>query len=245
MWRYYGGKHRAAPRYPKPTYGTIVEPFAGAAGYALHYAHLDVVLVDAYPVVAGIWRYLTRTSTAEVLRIPCVEDTHDLPSWVPQEARWLVGMNLGLVCHSPHRRLSSGMRRNAASNPNRKVSGWTPAMRERVARQVPHIRHWRVIEGDYTAAPDVEATWFVDPPYVVAGRHYRRRVKDYSALGEWCLRRRGQVMVCEAEGADWLPFQPFADLPAMAGDKKSSEVIWTRGVERQADFFAPKTTPPL
>jgi hypothetical protein len=31
FWRYYGGKWRAAPRYPRPTHDTIIEPFAGAA----------------------------------------------------------------------------------------------------------------------------------------------------------------------------------------------------------------------
>ena len=35
---YYGGKWRAAPKYPPPEHDTIVEPFAGAAGYATRYA---------------------------------------------------------------------------------------------------------------------------------------------------------------------------------------------------------------
>ena len=35
FWRYYGGKYRAAPAYPPPRLGTIVEPFAGSAGYSL------------------------------------------------------------------------------------------------------------------------------------------------------------------------------------------------------------------
>lgn len=238
FWRGYGGKWRAAPRYPRPTHRRIIEPFAGAAGYSLRYAHLDVTLVDAYPVVAAIWRYLTRVTAAEVRHIPAVESTQDLPDWVPQEGRWLVGMNLGIAVHSPRASLSAGQRRNAADPARRRlVCGWTPAMRERVALQVGHIRHWRVLEGDYTAAPDVKATWFVDPPYVVAGRHYRRRVKDHEALGAWCRRRKGQVMVCEAEGAKWLPFRVFANLAAMHGTRRSAEVIWTSGVESQAAFW--------
>src|SRR5689334_5925034 len=85
FWRYYGGKWRAAPRYPTPLHDTIVEPFAGAAGYSLRYPDRRVILVDAYPVIAGMWRYLIRVSADEIRRIPEVEHVDALPSWVPQE----------------------------------------------------------------------------------------------------------------------------------------------------------------
>ena len=90
FWNYYGGKWRAALRYPSPRHGHIIEPFAGAAGYSLRYPDYDVTLVDAYPVIAGIWRYLIATPPGEIMLIPCVESVDDLPPWVPQEARWLV-----------------------------------------------------------------------------------------------------------------------------------------------------------
>lgn len=35
FWRYYGGKFRAAPRYPKPTRSKLIEPFARSAGKVL------------------------------------------------------------------------------------------------------------------------------------------------------------------------------------------------------------------
>jgi site-specific DNA-adenine methylase len=56
--RYYGGKWSLAPSYPEPRFATIIEPFAGAAGYSLRYADRRVTLVEKYPVIAGIWRYL-------------------------------------------------------------------------------------------------------------------------------------------------------------------------------------------
>jgi hypothetical protein len=88
-----------------------------------------------------------------------------------------------------------------------------------------------LIEGDYTQAPDVDATWYIDPPYRGrAGALYRHgsRDIDYAALGAWCKERAGQVIVCEGEGADWLPFERLADVVGVSG-KRSGEVVWYGG----------------
>lgn len=37
FFTYFGAKWRAAPHYPPPTHPTVIEPFAGAAGYALRH----------------------------------------------------------------------------------------------------------------------------------------------------------------------------------------------------------------
>jgi hypothetical protein len=98
---------------------------------------------------------------------------------------------------------------------------------------VEHIRHWRVTEGDYTKSPDVRATWFVDPPYILAGKDYRSGCSsknlDYATLGAWCKSRKGQVMVCENAGASWLPFKTFRTIRGANGTRRtgvSEEVIW-------------------
>lgn len=225
FWRYYGGKWRAAPRYPTPVHRTIVEPFAGAAGYALRYPDRDVVLVEKYPVVAEIWRYIIGVSAAEVRRIPLVEAVADLPSWVPAGGRYLVGFAMNAAVVSPRTRLSAGRRK--LREMGRVYEGWSEAQRERVASQVEYIRHWRIIEGDYTAVPDIKATWFVDPPYHNrAGSYYVHNRVDYPALAAWCRTRRGQVLVCENEGATWAPFEPFATFKAGVNGKGSKEVLW-------------------
>lgn len=228
FWRGYGGKWRAAPRYPAPEHGTIVEPFAGTAGYSLRHAERNVILVELYPVIAELWRYLISVSADEIRRIPCVEHVDDLPAWVPQGGRWLVGLCMSNAVTTPRKSLSSGLRQLAARG--RTFVGWTEAQRERVASQVQYIRHWRIIEGDYTRAPDLRATWFVDPPYNnAAGQHYPHGPDgiNYPALGNWCRSRQGQVIVCENEGADWLPFEPFATIKAGPAKRVSREVIWT------------------
>lgn len=229
FWRYYGGKYRAAPRYPAPLHDTIIEPFAGAAGYALRYASRKVILVEKYPVVAEMWRYLISVSEEEIRRIPLnPKSVDDLPSWVAQPARHLIGWWFNNATATTRNTLSAG--RAKLADMGRKFEGWTEATRDRVASQLASIRHWQVIEGDYTCAPDAEATWFVDPPYNnEAGAHYPHgpNAIDYSALGQWCRERRGQVMVCENEGADWLLFRTFATFKAGVNGTGSREVLWT------------------
>ena len=229
FWRYYGGKYRAAPHYPAPQHDTIIEPFAGAAGYSMRYPDRKVILCDLYPVIVGIWSYLIRTSAEEIRRIPFVEHVDALPPWVPQEARWLVGFCMNSACVSPCRKLSSGRIKMRANG--RKYEGWSNAQKERVASQVDSIRHWRVFETSYARiAHTSPATWFIDPPYNnKAGSYYVHSSVDYSALGAWCRERRGQVIVCENEGADWLPFAPFRQFQGALGREGSREVVWYGG----------------
>ena len=230
FWRYFGGKWRAAPRYPFPRHATIIEPFAGAAGYSMRYPHRRVILVEKYHVVAEIWRWLIGASEAEILSVPCVEAVDDLPAGVAQGARWLVGFSLNAATAHPCNVLSAGRKRMAEMGRN--FEGWNEAKRAQVASQVRAIRHWQVIEGDYTEAPDLEATWFVDPPYRTAGHHYVHGSDtiDYAVLGAWCQSRRGQVIACEADdGADWLPFRRLGGIRGFGRDGAdvSQEAIWT------------------
>lgn len=225
FWRYYGGKWRAAPRYPKPVHATIVEPFAGAAGYSIRYYARRVILVEKHPVIAETWRYLIGVPEQEIRRIPCVEHVDDLPAWVPAGGRYIVGWWMNTATTTPRKRLSVGKKRLAALGRN--FEGWTVATRERIAKQVGFIRHWEIIEGNYTAAPNIEATWFVDPPYNnSAGKHYPEHDLNYFELGNWCRKRCGQVLVCENEGATWGDFRSFATFKAGVNGNGSKEVLW-------------------
>lgn len=225
FWSYYGAKYKIAPKYPPPVHDTIIEPFAGAAGYSLHYPDRKIVLVEKYDVLVDLWQYLISVPSHEVLRIPIVARIDDLPTWVPSGGRALVGFNLNQAVASPRKSASKRVRDGGV--------GWSERMRARVAAQVESIRHWAVLAGDYTQAPDIVATWFIDPPYQNAGKYYKHSSKaiDYAALGAWCSTRRGQSIVCENAGADWLPFGPFATLKSTLSrvgqsQKESFEVAW-------------------
>lgn len=227
---YYGGKWMIARRYPPPLSQTIIEPFAGAAGYSTRYPDRQVILVDSNPAVAGVWDYLIRTPAREITRLPLLEPgqtTTDLR--VCQEARWLIGWWVNKGAATPHLSLSAWAR-----EPRYASQFWGPKIRARIASQVDRIRHWRVIHGHYTEAPTIrDATWFIDPPYQSdAGRRYPHNRISYPALAAWCKARTGQIIVCEHEGADWLPFTPIGQTYSTVGRRTAAratprEMIWT------------------
>ncbi len=220
FFTYYGGKYRAAPRYPSPAHPSIIEPFAGSAGYSVRYPAHDVTLIDLDEKVIGTWQYLIRTPSSEIARLPLLDADDAVDDFsIPQEAKWLIGWWLNKGTSSPRPRPSVRMRGNTRPN-----SHWGTAIRERIASQIDSIRHWNAVHGDYRDAPMCRATWFVDPPYQKAGKHYIRSTVDYTELAEWCRILPGQAIVCENEGADWLPFSHFMDAKSMKG--KSREALW-------------------
>lgn len=236
FFMYYGAKARLAPKYPQPRYSIIVEPFAGAAGYSLLYPDRQVILVEKDPRVAELWHYLIGATPEEIMAIPLMgpEESLDDPKFggLPSGAISLVGFWLNVGSGGFRKRPTKWMRWHMVNSPNG-ASTWGAAVRARVAEQVGAIKHWKIIDGDYHEAPDVEATWFFDPPYAEAGKHYKYNQIDFSHLANVARSARGQVIVCEQEGASWLPFEPLT--VAQGGAKHPgrlyTEVIWTNDQE--------------
>lgn len=238
FFSFYGSKHQASKHYEAPRYGTIIEPFAGSACYSLHHYDRRVVLVERDPDLAALWRYLIGSTEADIRKLPdigpeqCVEDLG-----VCRGAELLIGMWLNSGATYPRKRLSEWGKTSARADPARYCSFWGPRARDRVASHIEAVNHWTVIEGDWSNAPSIFGTWFIDPPYQKAGRHYRygSDLINFQELGRWCRSRHGQVIVCEQEGADWLPFQSFRTMKASEGrhgpcgprrSGKSKEVVW-------------------
>lgn len=218
---YYGSKWNTARYYPAPTHRTVVEPFAGSAGYATFYGGEKVILYDTDPIIAGLWSYLIGVSGRERISLPelpepgdCVDDYN-----IPQEARWLIGFWLNRGSAQPKK-----SRTAYSSRTDRGQLNWGLRAKERIASQLDAIRSWKVVEGSFASVPDHKATWFVDPPYGEKGKYYRHGFDDYESLGPWCLTRRGQVIVCENEGAVWLPFEPLGSFKSSNG--RSREVVY-------------------
>lgn len=231
---YYGGKWRdALKHFPAPVHDTIVEPFAGSAGYSLRYPDRRVILCEIDPVLVGVWSYLVAVSPQEILAIPDVPPDGTVDDLgLGQEAAWLVGFWMNRAAAGPRKSPSSWMRSGI-----RPGSFWGERVRRTIAGQVEHIRHWQVHHGSYETCPTpTDATWFIDPPYQLAGQHYRYGAADidYGHLGAWCRSRPGQVIVCENEGADWLPFQLVGEVKTTRRTARSREAVWVSPVERAA-----------
>lgn len=204
-----------------------MEPFAGSAGYSLRYHDRQVILAEADPRIRAIWKYLISVDASRIRALPDIEpDQHVKELPVEDVERDLIGMWLNRGVASPRTRPSKWMRSGI-----RPGSFWGRRVRDTIASQVDLIRHWKVIDGAYEATSDYgPATWFVDPPYTVAGRFYRHGPNgiDYEELAEWCRQRPGQVIVCENEGAKWLPFKVLDATKTTRRGRRSREVAWIR-----------------
>ena len=216
MFSYYGAKFRLSPKYPSPIESTIIEPFAGSACYSLLHYHQDVKLYDKYEKICVLWEYLINVSETEIRSLPLLERGEEIPLNLPDGARYLIGFWSNKAGVRP--------RLTMTNYKNLEVGFWSASIRERIASQVSHIRHWTIEQACYSEIPNIQAHYFVDPPYQDKGQYYAHNKIDFNHLGEWCKTRKGSVVVCENEGADWLPFEPFQTTKGLK--KQSKEVIY-------------------
>ena len=214
MFSFYGTKKKLARLYDLPEYPTIIEPFAGAAGYSLYGDNYkkNVVLYDTNPKIAAVWEYLISAEKTDILNLPNIVTGQKVTDFKLTDAqKWLIGfcINTGSSCP----KITASKR-----------TAWNSYKTE-IAENIHKIKHWKIFNKSYEEIPNQEATWFVDPPYQKAGKYYFGYSKmDFRKLSAWCKNLKGQVIVCENQGADWLPFD---FLTKHQGSIKSNiEVVW-------------------
>jgi site-specific DNA-adenine methylase len=221
MFSYYGSKSKIVDLYQQPKYKTIIEPFAGSAKYAMKYWKNDVILIEKYEVVYKLWKWLQQCNANDILKLPILKQGDDLNNFEfdCEEAKIFMGY---LTAGGVAKPQNKAVFRTTTYRPN-----WIKYSLERMSKDIYKIRHWDIRLGDYTEIENVEATWFIDPPYQFGGEHYPMSNKDidYKKLAEWCKSRNGQAIVCENSKADWLPFKPMVEMQGTMF--KTTEAIWS------------------
>jgi len=218
MFYYYGRKQRIVGHYPKPTKDIIIEPFAGSAAYAMEYHTKDVILCEKNDKIANIWKYLISVSPEEIMTLPLLVKGESLNddefSYLSDDQKGVIGLFLNPGSSTPKKSPGS-------------FCAWNDKNKAKLAADVMKVKHWKIHHGDYRDLENVEATYFVDPPYQGSGgKYYKHGNKgfDYEYLSDWCKTRNGQVIVCENSEADWMEFETLVNIQ---GQKhKSTEVIW-------------------
>lgn len=208
MWSYYGSKLKIINKYPAPKYDIIIEPFAGAAQYSLKYYDRDIILIDKYDVIIKLWKWLQSCSKNDILSLPYIEfgKSVDEYFWDCDEAKWLIGFIIAA----------------GVASPRKKPSKWRTILRphaqeykkNEIANSLFKIKHWNFVLGEYNCIDNINATWFIDPPYQQGGNQYKfgSRLINYNELAKWCIERKGQAIVCENTNSNWLESIPIAKI---------------------------------
>jgi hypothetical protein len=227
MFYYYGRKKQIAKHYPSPNFEAIVEPFAGSAAYSLYGDNWkkNIFLVERDERVSEIWQWLVDEATPLAIKsLPDLE----------------VGEKSSEFLHIIHAATKMAFHYKTIKVTPVLARNWEISKRY-MSENLFKIKHWNIIRGDYTLAPDIEATWFIDPPYkedAGKGYCYGSKLIDYAKLAKWSKKRKGEVIFCEGHCGDYLPFKPLLDLKGVAG-KTSKEFIYYRSdrADKQLELF--------
>lgn len=224
MFYYYGRKKQIVKYYPLPNYDVIVEPFAGSAAYSLNDGNWrkQVILIEKDEKVADIWKWLINEATPEkVLGLRNLK----------------VGDKTSEFLHIIHSASKMAFKYRTIKVTPVLERNWEISKRY-IAENLFKIKHWKIICGDYTEAPNIEATWFIDPPYKGSpgtGYHHDSSKIDYDFLAEWTNSRKGEVIFCEGLNGDYLPFKNLLTLKGVAG-KSSKERLYYKSSFNNYNF---------
>lgn len=215
MWSYYGSKSKIVDLYPPPKYGKIIEPFAGSAQYALKYWDRQVLINDKYDVVFRIWKWLQQCSKEDILSLPepKLGEKINREDFDCIEQAWLMGFMVQKGVSTPMLTVSPF------------AAGTIGLEKKKIASNLFKIKEWEITNNDWLEIENQDATWYVDPPYQNKGYKYKHCKVDFKMLGQWCKDRKGQTIVCENQGADWLPFKKVREFKGTT--QKNVEVIWS------------------
>src|SRR5690348_1938164 len=170
-YSFYGGKGRIAHLYPKPTHNLIIEPFAGAAGYSFNHGEgHQVLLSDIDPVVVEMWQWLKSPEAREY--VPRIPERLDAGTRISDRfAGW--PQPLIRLLQAEANQGTQGARGVHDQVTTMGSKCWH-RVRPKLELARQRCAYWTILQEPYYALPDVEATWFIDPPYQgEPGKRYR------------------------------------------------------------------------
>ncbi len=211
LFKWFGSKWLSSKTLPPPKH-SVIEPFAGGAGYSLrHAAWKSALIAESNPLVFRLWQWLVRDASWSAIReIPLgVKEGTDIRT-------------LGL-CPGQELLLKHWQRTNNVGNCwtispwGNKPGQWTANTRARVAEEFHAVRQWQVLSSAWSCLDtyhEFQRTWFIDPPYQF-NYQYGNNAIDYRKLAARVGTLQGQIIVCEAvcpktqNVPEWLPFRHF------------------------------------
>jgi site-specific DNA-adenine methylase len=229
MFYYYGAKNLLSRYYPEPRYDTIIEPFAGSAAYScfhlLKNKNLKALLCDKDDDVAETWDFLLKCSERDILN-------YKTPTIGEHAYEFLIK-----TCT-----VSNASSKCKKMKYTERLDRVFQIQKRRILKFLPIRDRITFIHGDYSNIKNLENTWFIDPPYQITDKNgsvfqngdgYSKKCNvsniEFEKLGDWCRGRNGQVIVCEKEGANWLPFEKFRTNKTSL-NKNYNEVIYTNDI---------------
>ena len=232
LFKWFGSKWLSSKTLPAPIYDTIVEPFAGSAGYSLRYCDRDVLLYEKNDQIRSLWQWLIGTATqTDILDIPIgLTEGTDIR---------FIGLSPGQILLLKNWQRTNNVGNCWTVSPwCNKPGQWTESTRSRISEEFQAIRHWKIGGTDGMLGFNNRiATWFIDPPYQF-NYQYRQAPISYYDLSVKALQCRGQVIVCEAACPktqvvpNYLPFEFFGNRVTsrrkIGENHHSRELIWTR-----------------
>lgn len=211
MFSYYGAKTKIINLYPEPIYNKIVEPFAGSARYSLKYFDKEIILYETFEKVFKIWEYLLQATEKDILSLPDVNTGDNIKDYktITDVERWLIGYHVFRGSARPCYQV-------------RDSCNWNKD-KIRIANNLYKIKHWKIFNEDGLNHEWKDATYFVDPPYMVQSHKYNHYKMDYNRIKEK-LKGDAQFIVCGNSNDTWLDFKPLIEMRGT--NKKHIECIW-------------------
>jgi hypothetical protein len=226
MFSYYGTKKKLSSKYPEPITDTIIEPFCGAAMYSLYGDNWkkNVILNDKYDKIYLAWYFLINAEISDIKTLPDLTEglSLDTINSLSDSEKALLGFYCNPSSAAPKKTVTA-----------RGEKSWQRHKKYLIDNSYK-VKHWKIYNKSYNELSNIEATWFIDPPYKYGGQYYHSSANNkhinYVELADWCKNRKGAVIVCENDKADWLDFKPLSILKGQL--HTTTEVVYLNGFEK-------------